>query len=268
MDPDGHRSPGRAAAEEAGRTRPDPDPNTDAVGWSAAYLRARGIEGRLYPDRVVATLPRVPRSDPLASEWRLRALTSARLLDHLARRPGPLTVLEVGCGNGWLANLVASIGGSHVIGIDVNEVELAQARRVFGERANLEFVLADITVAETPIGDPTVIVLASVAQYVADLAGLLRRLRGWLPANGELHILDTPFYLPGELEGARERSRRHYADLGVPEMSDVYRHHPWQVLDEFDPEVLYDPGSVRTRAARRLGRPTSPFPWIMIGGVG
>ncbi len=267
MNPDSHGRPGQATAFEARRSGPGPGLDAAAAGWSPAYLRCREIEGRLYPDPIVATLPRVPQSDPHAAEWRLRALSSTRLLDRLARQSGPPTVLEVGCGNGWLANLLSSVEGSHVTGVDVNEVELAQARRVFGGRSNLRFVLADITLAEIPIGDPTVIVLASVAQYIADLAGLLRRLRSWLPASGELHILDTPFYAPGELEAARERSRRHYADLHVPEMADVYRHHPWHVLDEFHPELLYQPGSIRARTARRLGRPSSPFPWIRIGGI-
>ena len=237
-----------------------------AGAWSDAYLRVRELEGRRYPDAIVARLPDVPASDPLAREWRIRADSAVRLLGHLDRLPRPLGILDVGCGNGWLANLMAGVDGSRVVAVDANEAELAQARRVFGERTNLAFVLADIAVVGTPMSDPSVIVLASMAQYVADLAALLRRLRSWLPPDGELHIIDTPFYTADELADARERSRRHYADVGVPEMADIYRHHDWAVLDEFGPEVLHHPGSGRARASRLLGRPTSPFPWIRIRG--
>lgn len=236
--------------------------------WSRSYLRARELEGRLYPDAIVAKLPWVPPSDPLSSEWRIRADSAMQLLRHLDGLPRPLVALEVGCGNGWLANQIAGIGGSRVLGIDANEPELAQARRVFGSRSNLEFVLADITVVTRPIDNPTVIVLASVVQYVADLAVLVRNLRAWLPPYGELHILDTPFYATVDLERARERSRRHYEALGVPEMAEIYRHHDMSVLDQFEPELLYRPRSMRARAERRLfGSHHSPFPWVRIRGT-
>jgi SAM-dependent methyltransferase len=234
------------------------------LDWPDAYLRARELEGRLYPDATVAMLPDVPASDPLAAEWRIRADSAARLVAHLERLPRPLGVLDVGCGNGWLADRIARIEGCRVVGVDANERELAQARRVFGSRRDLDFVLADITLATQRIGDPTVIVLASVAQYVRDLPELLRRLRTWLPPDGELHVLDTPFYASPDLPEAAERSRRHYADLGVPEMAAVYRHHEWRLLAEFAPDVLHRPDSLRARAARRIGRPRSPFPWIRI----
>lgn len=269
MAPERQPLHGRAVLRSLDRSDTSVRTEGAAAGWSATYVRARELEGRLYPDTVVARLPDVPPSDPLASEWRLRADSAARFLAHLDRQPRPFAVLEVGCGNGWLANQIAGVEGSRVVGVDVNELELAQARRVFGGRPNLHFIHADITIAAPPMDDPTVIVLASVAQYLAELAPVIRRLRSWLPPDGELHVLDTPFYASGELEGARERSRRHYMELGVPEMVGVYHHHDRAVLEEFEPELLYAPDSIRARMERRLlGRPRSPFPWFRIRGPG
>jgi len=232
--------------------------------WSDLYLRVRGLEGRLDEDATVALLPNVPRIHPLWQEWRQRADSATRLVAELARRPAPFNLLDVGCGNGWLANEIAGIRGARVTGIDLNEVELEQARRVF-QRPNLEFVLGDVVVAPPPPERPDVIVLASMIQYVADLPGLIGRLLGWLAPGGELEILDSRLYRAAALPAARDRTRRHYAALGVPEMANAYHHHEWRELDGFDATVAYRPDQLGRRLERRLfGIPRSPFPWIRI----
>ena len=263
--------------------------------WLPAYLRVRALEGRLYPDDVAAGLPSVPASHPLHAEWRIRARSAARLLAHLRGLGRRLAVVDAGCGNGWLANAIASLDGTSVVGIDVNGLELAQANRVFGGRPNLRFVRADILCLPdapaangapatsgrpTTSGPPTmpgrpavsglpahsdVVVLASVVQYVADLPALLRRLRSWLAVDGEIHVLDSPFYRPADVAAARERTARHYADLGVPEMAEAYHHHRLDELAEFEPTFLQRPGMVAERVARLVpGRRSSPFPWLRI----
>jgi SAM-dependent methyltransferase len=217
----------------------------------------------------VATLPRVPPGDPHRDEWRLREDSAGRLIRYLARLRRPLAVLEIGCGNGWLANRVARLDRSRVVGLDANEPELDQARRVFRGRPNLAFVSGDATAASPPAERPDIILLASVVQYVADLPGLLRRLSAWHDPGGEIHIIDSPFYGSDEVAAARERTRAHYSNLGVPEMAEVYHAHEWRSLEGFAFEVLYGPDSVRARFERRvLGRPRSPFPWIRIRPVG
>lgn len=246
------------------------DRAVDSTGsWSAPYLRARALEGRLYSDQLVAGLPAVPSTHPFAAEWRLRADSAGRLVRYLGRLPGPLRVIEVGCGNGWLAHAIAGINGSEVVGLDGNSLELGQAARVFQAVPNLRFVRGDATVTGCPLDQPTVIVLASFIQYVPDLAALTTRLLGWLVPDGELHILDSPLYSTAEIAGAKARSRRHYERLGVPEMIDVYRQHAWSELDGFDLDVLHSPDRFMPRLERRLlHRQRSPFPWIRIRATG
>jgi SAM-dependent methyltransferase len=233
--------------------------------WSASYLALRRREGRLYPDDAVALLPATRPGDPLAVEWRSRADSARRLVAHLARHD-QRRVLEVGCGNGWLANRIAGIRGSQVVGIDRNVVELEQARRVFRGRSNLRFVLADVVGDPPAIDEATAVVLASVIQYVEDLPGLLRRLRLWLAPGGEIHLLDSPLYRRDAIAAARARSERYYREMGAPEMARVYRHHAWDELDEFRPTVRYDPSSPVHRLERAIGlRSRALFPWLTIG---
>lgn len=233
----------------------------------ATYLRVRAMEGRLYPDEAVSRLPQAPRSDPLAGEWRQRADSLGRLVTYLDRTPRPmgrpLILLEIGCGNGWLAARLAEIPGIEVIGLDPNEQELGQARRVFAHRPNLRFVAGDVRFAPAPVERPDVIVLASVIQYLADLPGLVRRLTGWLCPGGEIHILDSPLYEQAALGAAGERTRAYYTGLGIPQMAALYHHHAWSELDGLTVEVLYRPDPPG-RLGRLLARPRSPFPWVRI----
>ena len=238
-----------------------------AVEWADAYGRAREQEGRRFPDAVVAGLPELAVSHPLAGEWAARGHTARLIAAYVGSRGRPPAIVDLGCGNGWLANRLAVETTRSVVGIDVNVVELDQARRVFGGRLNLTFVEADFTSARGWVGDAELVLLASVIQYVADLPTLIRGLRADLPGDGEIHIVDSPLYEPAGVAAAADGTRRHYADVGVPEMAAHYHHHTWAELSAFPVEVMYSPGAWRVRIERRLlRRPRSPFPWLRIRG--
>ena len=228
------------------------------------YVRVREREGRLLPDDIVQTLPNLPTGHPHAREWRLRADSSHHLVTHLRRLPQrPLRVLDLGCGNGWLCARIAGIRGAVVVGTDINDVELEQARRVF---PGVSFVHHDMRDPALPMPHPDAIVVASAIQYVADPVPLLAAWLDALSPHGEIHILDTPIYADaGAAAAARERSRRHYEALGIPEMAGEYHHHTRQAFAPFRVDVLHDPASPAARLQRRVLRtPRSPFPWLRI----
>ena len=82
--------------------------------------------------------------------------------------------------------------------------------------------------------------------------------------------MDSPLYAPAEVAAARERTRAHYEQIGVPAMAAAYRHHTWDEVAPFEPTVAYRPrrpGAARDRPARPPGT-ASPFPWLIIGGGG
>lgn len=227
------------------------------------YLSVREKEGRLFPDELAARLPDLPAKHPLADEWRARAASCERLKRYLARASRPLAILDLGCGNGWLSNRLASLPSACVCGLDRNPLELAQAARLFAG-PNLAFLEAEVSCLPFSNTSFDVIILASVIQYFPDLPVLILSLKPLLKPGGEIHLLDSPLYRPGELHSARLRSHSYYASLGFPEMAGHYFHHLTASLEPFSPRWLYRPQSLRARLARRLGQACPPFPWVCL----
>jgi len=241
----------------------DPQAVESGADWRTAYLRAREREGRRLPDAVVASLPDIPAAHPLSHEWRQRADSCARLVTHLRALPAPMTVVDVGCGNGWLANRIAGIDATRVVGVDAIPEEVDQARRVFGAHPKLGFVQAEVVDGHLPADRPDVVVLASVIQYLPDPARVVGSMLASLPSGAEVHVLDSPLYRPAELAAARERTREHYGEVGAPEMARAYHHHCWDTFAPLRFDVLYRPDTPRRQIERRvLRRPRAPFPWL------
>jgi SAM-dependent methyltransferase len=231
---------------------------------ASLYVAVREREGRLYPDDVVAGLPGVPASDPHRAEWLARGASARRLTAYFRRQRRPLRILDLGCGNGWLAAALSRLPAAAVHGVDTNGFELAQAARVFGASSEAAFAAADIF--RPPFGSGTfdAVVIASSVQYFEDLGRLLAALQTLLRPGGEVHVLDSPFYHEGEVEAARARSLAYYEALGLPAMAASYHHHTWRELDGYDVSLIYNPSSLGAKLRRRLGRIDSPFPWLRV----
>jgi ubiquinone/menaquinone biosynthesis C-methylase UbiE len=227
------------------------------------YRCVREKEGRIYPDHVVARLPELPDSHSLSAEWRSRADSCSRLFQYLAAYKRPLTILELGCGNGWLTNQLSQLPEVNIWGLDRESTELDQAARIFKSN-NLIFLSADIFQPPFTHQSFDVVVLASVIQYFPDLSRLIHALLFLLNSGGEIHLLDSPLYRPGEIPAARERTRAYYASLGFPEMAEQYYHHSTSALTEFRPHWFYHPTGLLARPKRLVGQSAFPFPWLVI----
>jgi ubiquinone/menaquinone biosynthesis C-methylase UbiE len=231
-----------------------------ANDFSRQYYLLRNAEGRIYTDDEVALLPVINGQHRHYREWVARRASTDRLVKYLSDRNKELQILEVGCGNGWLAARLAGIPRTKVTGIDINIEELEQAKRVFNKTGNLEFYscsLDDELINELHYD---IIVFASSIQYFSSLNDVLRKAMSMLKAGGEIHVIDSNFYLQNEVEAARQRTNKYYQSIGFPEMTGQYFHHSMQELAPFDPEILYDPHSLLNRVKKNK----NPFYWIKI----
>ena len=233
-------------------------PELIETDFEQLYLAVRAYEGRVYTDAEVSRLPDVDTTHKYYNEWLIRKHSAKRLISYLQKKNRPLAILEVGCGNGWLAAKLADIPRVKVTGIDINQAEISQAMRVF-KKGNLQFVNDSLDSATIGHMHFDVIVFAAVLPYFSSAQVTLKTALNRLNPHGEIHIIDTHFYAPGEVDGAIKRCADYYQMMGFPQMADLYHHHTLNILTGFNYEVLFDPGSIFNRLAKR-----GPFYWICI----
>ncbi|MEQ8362511.1 MAG: methyltransferase domain-containing protein [Cyclobacteriaceae bacterium] len=227
------------------------------------YLQLRSKEGRYYSDEIIKILPDVPSTHLLRKEWAIRR-SSAHKLARWLKKQGPTTptILDIGCGNGWLGNYLSNHFPAVYCGLDVNKAELEQAARLFTRDQQIFFVYADISIIQLPKGQIDFIILASSVQYFNNLKWLITKLLSLLAPKGEIHIVDSPMYSITEASNARERTRKYFEEKGFGKMNDWYHHHTWPDLESFQFEILSKPSH---RIIRWISNGSStPFPWIKI----
>ena len=228
------------------------------------YLELRQKEGRLYNDDVVKKLPSFHENEGVNFEWKVREATTRMIVKYLRNRTGLETIMDLGCGNGWLSNIMANALNGQVVGVDVNILELRQAARVFSKE-NLIFLYGDVMSLDRP-NCFDAIVLAGSVQYFPNLPVLIKKLYSLLRVNGQIHILDSPIYKSeAETYLAKKRSQRHFESMGTPEMNTHYFHHSFEGFNGYDLEINFDPRSISNLIKRKVLRITqSPFPWIVV----
>jgi ubiquinone/menaquinone biosynthesis C-methylase UbiE len=186
------------------------------------------LEAPPYPDRVSADdyegLERFADIDATGEEAMFVSFLAQieRLPDVVARRQRSYELLDlsegelvadVGCGLGTAARELAA-RGARVIGFDVSEAMLAEARRRSGVR-DVEYKLADA--AELPLEDGELAAYRAerVYQHVADPAAALAEARRVLALDGRIVLVDQDWdglLIDGEPRELTRAALRGHAD--------------------------------------------------------
>ena len=233
--------------------------------FEGIYLKLRIKENRIHSDHVVKNLPEQARNHPHHKEWEMRKSTLQELIKYL-KASGASSVLELGCGNGWLAHNLAMSLNAEICAVDVNETELLQGARVFNGQKNLCFVYANIFSFIFKPKKFDTIILGSSIQYFQDLKNLFATLLDLMNPGGTIYIADSPFYTTQEkADAAKKRSHKYFNSLGFPEMANQYFHHTFSELENFNCTIRYNPRSISSLIRRKILQvPLSVFPIIAI----
>jgi len=230
----------------------------DTSTFEDLYISVRRKERRIVSDGELMFLPDVDASHVHYNEWLIRKRSSLRLIAYLKKKKSPLKILEIGCGNGWLSSRLSAIANTKVIGLDINEPEINQAKRVF-KKDNLDFLTGIFTPELFADEKFDIILFAASIQYFSSLKEILQKSLHCLTERGEIHIVDSHFYEPSEVKNAAARCIDYYTNLGFPEMAGHYFHHSTADLLPFNCTMLINPGSLMNRISKK-----EPFYWIAI----
>jgi ubiquinone/menaquinone biosynthesis C-methylase UbiE len=222
------------------------------------YFRLRQKEGRIYTDADVATLPFIYKSHPHYNEWVTRKHSQKALLSYIKNKKTFTSILEVGCGNGWLSAGMAKSIDAEVTGLDINTYELEQAKRVFRNIPNLNFINSPLQSGSLKHEKFDMIIFAASIQYFSSLKQIIQIAIEHLTLQGEVHIMDSPFYQIQETAAARQRTREYYKALGFEAMANQYYHHQLAELENFQYKILHHPNSWKNK----LSIKKNPFYWI------
>lgn len=212
-----------------------------AEWFAELYAALRKMERRMYTDAELRELPNISPAHLYYEEWLVRKNSCSRLLKYLKQKQGPLNILEIGCGNGWLTAQLATIEKAVVTGTDINTAELEQGSRVFGGMQNIQFVYGDLFDEQFEDMVFDVIVFAAAIQYFPSIKQILQKALQHLTLQGEIHIVDTHLYKPEEIAAAAERTSNYFSSVGFAGMANCYFHHSIDEVKQFEHKILYDP---------------------------
>ncbi len=121
------------------------------------------------------------------------------------------SVLDLGCGYGWFCRWAAEQGAAPVLGVDVSEKMLAQARGMGGHAA-LSYARLDLEQLALPPATYDLVYSSLAFHYIADFPTLLAAIGHGLTPDGKLVFsIEHPIFMaprqPGWLTDGQGRKR-------------------------------------------------------------
>jgi ubiquinone/menaquinone biosynthesis C-methylase UbiE len=227
------------------------------------YLNIKEKEKRIYSNDELRLLPFVSADNPHKEEWDFKVKSFMRFNKYLKTKEEPLSILDLGCGNGWFAAHLSKDLNHLFYCVDISFKELKQAAKVFMSD-KIKFIYADLFKVKFPRSSFDIIVLNSSIQYFDDINTLMRELKYLLTTNGEIHIIDSPFYKNEKIITAKNQTALYYKSLGFPQMKDFYFHHTLNSIKYLNYELLYNPLALKNKILSTVFSKDSSFPWIKI----
>jgi len=169
--------------------------------FGEAYAVHREAEGRRFAGAELAGLPYLT-DGPLARQWSVRARTFESFMRRVVRPERcrllrPLSILDLGAGNGWLSYR-AAIEGDTAIALDIrtDAVDGLGAAAALVRQAEGRMRCLSASFQAIPLEDSCVDVAVFNASlhYATDLEAAFGEAARTVRKGGCIAILDSPFY--------------------------------------------------------------------------
>ncbi|GAA2380693.1 hypothetical protein GCM10010404_41360 [Nonomuraea africana] len=117
---------------------------------------------------------------------RRKAAKIIAVLEHFHGPLGGLTVGDVGCSAGFIADELAAAGAAHTLGIDIDVPGLRKAADRFGKR--VAFICGDGTALPFPDSSVDVLVFNHIYEHVVDPDAVVAEMHRVLSEDGVLYL--------------------------------------------------------------------------------
>jgi SAM-dependent methyltransferase len=176
--------------------------------FAREYARHRAEEGRGYCDEELLRLPYI-KTGAHAGQWAVRARTFEAFMAQVLRPQArlsrtPLTMLDLGAGNGWLGYRVA-VEGHRVFALDIRSDDvdgLGAAEPLLLRAPSMRRIVGSFDDVPLASGSLDIAVFNASLHYATDLRAVLREAERVIRPGGQIVIMDSPFYR-SEADGLR-----------------------------------------------------------------
>jgi len=170
-----------------------------SVDFRREYARHRASEGRALRGEQLRSLPYLAEG-VCARQWTVRARSFEAFVDRVLRpmsSVGPIDLLDLGAGNGWLCHRVATYG-HRAIAIDIrdDEIDGLGAAADFLSDAAAPFQRVKASFDTLPFHDDCfdIVLFNASLHYATDLRRALTEASRVTRSGGCVAVLDSPFY--------------------------------------------------------------------------
>ncbi|HYD25711.1 MAG TPA: methyltransferase domain-containing protein [Croceibacterium sp.] len=167
--------------------------------FRADYAAHRASEGRAHKGAELRSLPYL-RSGPLARQWAVRARSFEALMKIVVRpmakrANGPVQMLDLGAGNGWLSYRLAR-EGHRCTAIDIREDDIDGLGAAEELRRIVHFARLTASFEALPLPDRSadLAVFNASLHYATDLPTAMAEAARCVRSGGCIAIVDSPFY--------------------------------------------------------------------------
>ncbi|MFN0275646.1 MAG: hypothetical protein ACKVPJ_07870 [Chitinophagales bacterium] len=93
---------------------------------------------------------------------------------------------------------------------------------------------------------------------------MINQLFQYLKPDGEIHVIDTPFYSTSKAGKAKMRTQIYYESIGFLIMENNYHHRLCAELRGYQIQFFYKPSFLKRIDYAMRRKIYKPFPWIVI----
>ena len=170
-----------------------------SVDFRQEYAHHRASEGRAVRGDQLRSLPYLAEG-ALARQWAVRARSFDTFVNRVLKpisSAGPLDLLDLGAGNGWLCHRVAAYG-HRAIAIDIRDDEVdglgAAADLLAGAAPRFQRVKASFDSLPFDENRFDLVIFNASLHYAIDLHRVLLEASRVTRSGGFVAVLDSPFY--------------------------------------------------------------------------